>query len=335
MRTAWTGGQYSLVRFFLAATLAWNLVVSGAWGVVATPIALALGLGFVDRAAAMVLAFLLAATDVGHGTLDGASRWMLAAWLLTHTTLPNAPYGSLAARGRIDADGAWTMPTWYPAAAAALFVAMRLAFGVRASFEGELPVAGVLTTLGLLASSPRLLPVAWTLSLGLEIGRVIAGGDATPGAWILHLLTFQPAWMPPREQRAPAFVFYDGSCALCHGAVRFLLAEDPPPARFRIAALGGASFASHLGAERGATLPDSVVVLKDDGEVLVRSDATVEILDAIGGWWRVVSHLIALVPRSLRDFVYDFVAARRYRWFGSKDASCPLTPPAQRARFDD
>jgi predicted DCC family thiol-disulfide oxidoreductase YuxK len=41
-----------------------------------------------------------------------------------------------------------------------------------------------------------------------------------------------------------------------------------------------------------------------------------------------------VVPRPLRDLVYDWVARNRYRWFGKRDA-CMVPTPELRARFVD
>jgi predicted DCC family thiol-disulfide oxidoreductase YuxK len=40
------------------------------------------------------------------------------------------------------------------------------------------------------------------------------------------------------------------------------------------------------------------------------------------------------VPRPLRDLVYDFIARRRLRWFGTR-ASCMVPTKELRARFLD
>ena len=58
-------------------------------------------------------------------------------------------------------------------------------------------------------------------------------------------------------------VFYDGSCGLCHRAVQFLLARDNRGARFRYAALQGATAARLIGDVDAH--PDSMVVQCADG----------------------------------------------------------------------
>jgi len=135
----------------------------------------------------------------------------------------------------------------------------------------------------------------------------------------------------PRAER----IFYDGHCGLCHRAVRFVIARDAEGRLFRYAPLQGATFAALVSAERRARLPDSVVVLTDDGRLLIRSDAFIHILRRVGGFWRVIGAIIAVIPRVLRDGVYDFIARVRYRIFGRRAEVCPVTPAELRARFDD
>lgn len=137
-----------------------------------------------------------------------------------------------------------------------------------------------------------------------------------------------------REPDAVERLFYDGSCALCHGAVRFVLARDPEGRAFRFAPLHSAAFRAVASDELRAGLPDSLVLATEDGRLLTRSDAVLHLLGRLGGGWRVLAGLGGLVPRGLRDAAYDLVARVRYRVFGRKDDACPVIPPAQRSRFD-
>jgi len=69
------------------------------------------------------------------------------------------------------------------------------------------------------------------------------------------------------------------------------------------------------------------------GAVLVRSDAAVHLLSRLGGFWRIGGMLFGVLPRRVRDAMYDFVARVRYRIFGRKKDACPLMPPDLRSRF--
>ena len=129
-------------------------------------------------------------------------------------------------------------------------------------------------------------------------------------------------------------LFYDGHCGLCHRAVKFVLKHDRSGNAFRFAPLQGSTFQSRVFPEQRAALPDSIVVLTDAGSLLVRSDAFVHILRRLGGGWSFLASLIDVIPRSLRDLAYDFIARVRYRVFGKRDDLCPIVPPDLRARFD-
>ena len=129
-------------------------------------------------------------------------------------------------------------------------------------------------------------------------------------------------------------LFYDGSCGLCHRAVRFVLARDGDGSRFRFAPLGGPTFQRLVPAQERARLADSVVVLDLQGRVLQRSDAALHVLRRIGGAWGVVGATARICPRGLRDRLYDVVARVRRRLAARPDQACPLVPPDLRARFD-
>jgi predicted DCC family thiol-disulfide oxidoreductase YuxK len=133
---------------------------------------------------------------------------------------------------------------------------------------------------------------------------------------------------------AAEYLFYDGHCGLCHRAVKFILRHDRSGQAFRFAPLQGETFLAQVAAERRVGLPDSVVVLTHAGELLVRSDAFLHIYRRLGGGWRALAAVLSVVPRGLRDIVYDFVARIRYRVFGKREDLCPIVAAGLRARFD-
>jgi predicted DCC family thiol-disulfide oxidoreductase YuxK len=142
------------------------------------------------------------------------------------------------------------------------------------------------------------------------------------------------AFLVESNEPAREYLFYDGHCGLCHRAVKFVLRHDRTGGAFRFAPLQGETFAARVAAERRAGLPDSVVVLTENRELLVRSDAFLHIFRRLGGGWGVLAALLSVVPRGLRDFVYDFIARIRYRVFGKREDLCPIVPAELRARFD-
>lgn len=127
-------------------------------------------------------------------------------------------------------------------------------------------------------------------------------------------------------------LYYDGTCGLCHGAVRFILRRDGEGARFRFAPLNGPTFLAEVPESRRAGLPGSLVLQTRDGELLTRSDAVIRIMRTLGGGWKATAWLLGALPRPLRDGCYDLVARRRFKFFGRTATSCPA--PASLSRFD-
>ncbi len=125
-------------------------------------------------------------------------------------------------------------------------------------------------------------------------------------------------------------ILFDGVCHLCQGFVQFILARDPK-AQFRFASLQS-PIARHLLAACGAEAQDlNSVVLMAEGRAYTKSDAALRIAARLSGPWPVLKAFL-LVPRPIRDWVYDRVAGNRYRWFG-KSSACLIPTPELRHRF--
>jgi len=129
-----------------------------------------------------------------------------------------------------------------------------------------------------------------------------------------------------------ATILFDGVCNLCNGFVQFVIARDSR-AEFRFAALSSAAGERllHESGVRGP-LPDTMILI-EDGRAYFRSDAPLRIARRLAFPWPLLFAL-AIVPRAVRDRVYDFIAAHRYRWFGRRDV-CMIPTPALRSRFLD
>lgn len=291
--------------------------------------------------------------------------------LLAHLLLPPAPYGSIAARGRPDPGGGWRMPaapyavTWVIAAAAWAWEGYAILAGGPGGAAGgaAAPAGSPIGFAGLLAErlgAPQAagvgpaLAAAAVLQIGVAAGAaarplrpwvwlVLVAGHAAallqsatfrPALLLLDLLLLDPGWVRPGGGRAAETLFYDGHCGLCHGFVRFLLAEDRGGEAFRFSPLQGAAFGAAVPQERRADLPDSLILKASGGALLLRSAAVLHALDRLGGFWRVLGRLAALVPRRLRDLAYDGVARVRHRLFRRPEETCPILPEGLRARFD-
>jgi len=132
----------------------------------------------------------------------------------------------------------------------------------------------------------------------------------------------------------PERLFYDGSCALCHWAVRFVVVRDVQGDAFRFAPLASDAFGKATAAAGRADFPDSLVVETRDGRYLTKSAAVIHVMRRLPFPWPTLGTLARVVPPFLLDAVYDLVARTRYRIFGRTDDACPVIPAQLRSRFD-
>ena len=125
-------------------------------------------------------------------------------------------------------------------------------------------------------------------------------------------------------------VLFDGICNLCNKTVQFIIQRDPK-SKFRFASLQsevGQSLMRQIGLP--AESNDSLVYIRDT-RFYIKSTAVLRIFRVLGNGWLLLFVFIIL-PRFLRDWGYDFIAKRRYRYFG-KRASCMIPTPEYRGRF--
>jgi len=125
-------------------------------------------------------------------------------------------------------------------------------------------------------------------------------------------------------------IIFDGHCVLCSRVARFVLRHDRR-GLFRLTAaqtpLGQALF-RHLGLD---PVNFETNVLLERGRAHFKSDGSIRIFVHLGFPWSLVL-LAWLIPRPLRDRLYDLIAKNRLRWFGSQSV-CFLADPAHRDRF--
>jgi predicted DCC family thiol-disulfide oxidoreductase YuxK len=119
-------------------------------------------------------------------------------------------------------------------------------------------------------------------------------------------------------------ILFDGTCAFCERSVRFIARRDPRH-YFRFGASQspeGAALLASRGLNRDMTRS---IVLIEDGQVFLRSTATLRIARRLGWPWSMAAGLLA-VPRPIRDAAYRVVAAIRHRLAGPSNA-CEVPPP--------
>jgi len=123
---------------------------------------------------------------------------------------------------------------------------------------------------------------------------------------------------------AQKIILFDGWCNFCDSFINFTVKRDHKKL-FKLCFLQSES-AQKLGQKydflRELENLNSLIFIKDE-KVFRKSDAAIEILNQLGGAWRLIC-LLLLFPKSWRDFFYDWFGKNRYRFFGKKN-SCEIS----------
>jgi predicted DCC family thiol-disulfide oxidoreductase YuxK len=343
------------------------LVVLG----VAAAAALAFAIGWHNRIAALWMLIVLASLFGRNPLIANPSLPYVGLMLLAHLFVPTAPYGSVSGRNRADPDGGWSLPrpvflamwvvlalsysysgytkllspSWVAGDNIAFVLENPLArpWFLRDFFLWLPPIFLTLLTWTVLyvellfapiALFPNARPWIWLTMFFIQFGFLflLNFADLTAGMLLFHMLTFDPAWLRAKEFKRGEVLYYDGNCAMCHGFVRFVLAEERS-GTLRFGPLQGGHFRASVPETTRAGLPDSLILRTNDGTLHVRSGAVIEVMKHMGGLWHLLSWALRIVPRPLRDAAYDIIGGMRYRVFGRAPDVCPLLTPELRARL--
>ncbi|PKA15532.1 thiol-disulfide oxidoreductase DCC family protein [Leptospira haakeii] len=127
-------------------------------------------------------------------------------------------------------------------------------------------------------------------------------------------------------------VLFDGVCNLCNGAVNVLLDLDKGK-KLKFASLQS-EYAKKL--IQSKTLEEKIrgidsILFWDGKEIHIKSNAIIEICDKLGGFWKILK-LSYILPRPIRNLLYDLIAKNRYRLFGKRE-SCRMPTPELKERI--
>jgi predicted DCC family thiol-disulfide oxidoreductase YuxK len=122
-------------------------------------------------------------------------------------------------------------------------------------------------------------------------------------------------------------VVFDDECVLCGKALKYMMRHDTNRV-LRYRGLSDVSNDNVLYQKASKS-----VVLIENEKVYVSSDAFIRIMQLIGGW-NSLYVILKIVPRFIRNVVYNMVAKKRYRWWGKRD-QCYLPPLREKYLFSD
>ncbi|EMN02039.1 thiol-disulfide oxidoreductase DCC family protein [Leptospira noguchii] len=132
-----------------------------------------------------------------------------------------------------------------------------------------------------------------------------------------------------REPKDPV-VFFDGICNLCNFVVLFFLDRNQK-GNLKFASLQSMAAERILGNKVGLNDSPSSVLFLEDGILYQKSNAILKISAYLCFPWNLLP-LFRWVPVCFRDFIYDWIARNRYRWFGKLE-TCRIPDPSLKRRF--
>lgn len=124
-------------------------------------------------------------------------------------------------------------------------------------------------------------------------------------------------------------IVFDGVCNFCNRVVQIIIRHDPS-AQIHFTAQQTEAGEKLL---HQYSIKESIssVVFITKGAVYYQSDAVIEIAKLLTGWPSVFKYTI-IVPRFFRNYIYQLIAANRYRLFGKQDL-CMVPKEEDKKRF--
>lgn len=131
-------------------------------------------------------------------------------------------------------------------------------------------------------------------------------------------------------QPRPHIILFDGFCNLCNSSVQFIIKRDRK-AIFSFAPLQGDQANTLLKNQNlDHSKMDSIIYIQN-GMVFTKSTAALKISKKLNALWPLLYAFI-IIPKPLRDAIYDWIARNRYQWFGKRE-ECTLPKDHWKSRF--
>ncbi|MFO7657437.1 MAG: DCC1-like thiol-disulfide oxidoreductase family protein [Bacteroidales bacterium] len=116
-------------------------------------------------------------------------------------------------------------------------------------------------------------------------------------------------------------LIYDGQCRMCNSTVGFLKKVDSKKVLgFKPYQLMEPDEIKEL--KNDGIEPEKSVIYISNGRIFTKSSAIIHIFIQLKGFWGIFG-VFMIIPKTLRDKIYDWIAKNRYFWFGKTDqTSC-------------
>jgi predicted DCC family thiol-disulfide oxidoreductase YuxK len=126
-------------------------------------------------------------------------------------------------------------------------------------------------------------------------------------------------------------IIFDGICNLCNNSVLKVIKYDKKDSFIFVAlqSKNGQDIINYLKIDSSKI--DSIVLYEPGIAYDIKSTAVLKIMKDFGGFW-FLTQIFEILPITIRDFFYDYIAKNRYKWFG-KEESCMIPTPELKAKF--
>tara|TARA_B100000809_G_scaffold105703_1_gene104260 strand:- start:60456 stop:60887 length:432 start_codon:yes stop_codon:yes gene_type:complete len=118
-------------------------------------------------------------------------------------------------------------------------------------------------------------------------------------------------------RKTKSIILFDGFCNLCNSSVQFIIDRDAKK-HFLFSSLQSTPSKSFLSSQPAIIKNGDSIILITDSKVYTKSSAAIKVGQSLDGLWFMIGVFI-IIPKPLRDRIYDAIAKRRYRWFGKLD----------------
>ncbi len=114
-----------------------------------------------------------------------------------------------------------------------------------------------------------------------------------------------------------SIILFDGDCNLCNSSVKFVISHDSKKHFLLISLQSDAAKNILLQLHQKSFENFDSIVLVSQQKVYYKSDAALRIARHLDGIIKIF-YFFMIIPKPLRDLVYDCIAKNRYRWFKAK-----------------
>jgi predicted DCC family thiol-disulfide oxidoreductase YuxK len=127
-------------------------------------------------------------------------------------------------------------------------------------------------------------------------------------------------------------ILFDGVCNLCNSSIQYIIKYDKHN-KFKFASLqSDAAKDILLQFNQNNSDLNSIILIVGD-EIYKKSSAILRLLKILGGLHSIL-YIFMIVPKPIRNWVYDYVAKNRYKWYGKKE-SCMIPTKELKSKFID